>query len=250
MGNKELFKEFHNYVKENIVSFFSRKMCRKFKVYFYEINKWRNVLNLISIKNEKDIIYRHFCDSLYSTKAINNITNNKCSYLNIADVGTGSGMPGIPVKISLPNIKLTLVESIAKKCNFLENINDKLELNAEILNKRAERIGQDLLYRQKYDFVLSRAVSKFSTNLEISIPLLKVGGYFIVYKTKKSMENFKNGIPSIKNALECLGARFEQAIFYDLPEQKLDYCILIFKKHRNTPPLFPRKAEIFKKNPL
>ncbi|GMO64531.1 MAG: 16S rRNA (guanine(527)-N(7))-methyltransferase RsmG [Endomicrobiia bacterium] len=251
MENETLFKEFHSHVEKNIIPFFSKEMCQKFEIYFHEINKWSNRFNLISIKNKKDIIYRHFCDSLYSTKAINSITNNKSLYLNVADIGTGSGMPGIPVKISLPDIRLTLVESITKKCRFLENINNKLRLNVKILNKRAEEIGQDLMYRQKYDFVLSRAVSKFPPNLEISIPLLKVGGYFIVYKTKESIENLKEGIPSIKNILKCLGAKFEKIIFYNLPEQKLDYCVLIFKKYKNTPSLFPRRPEeIYKKNSL
>ncbi|MDR1784371.1 MAG: 16S rRNA (guanine(527)-N(7))-methyltransferase RsmG [Endomicrobium sp.] len=250
MENETLFKEFYSYVRENIVPFFSKEMCRKFEIYFHEINKWSDTLNLISIKNEKDIIYRHFCDSLYSTKVINSINNNKFSYLNVADIGTGSGMPGVPVKISLPNIKLTLIESITKKCKFLENINNKLEFNIKILNKRAEEVGRDSTYRQKYDFVLSRAVSKFSPNLEISIPLLKVGGYFIVYKTKRSIESLKEGTSSIKNSLKCLGAKIEQTIFYNLPEQKLNYCILVFRKYKNTPSSFPRKSEIYKKNPL
>lgn len=249
MENETLFKEFHSYVKKNLISFFSKEMCQKFEIYFNEINKWSNTLNLISIKNKKDIIYRHFCDSLYATKIINSITNNKSSYLNIADIGTGSGMPGIPVKISLPDIKLTLVESITKKCRFLENVNNKLRLNIKILNKRAEEIGHDLMYRQRYDFVLSRAVSKFSPNLEISIPLLKVGGYFITYKTKESIEDLKEGISSIKNILKCLGVKLEQTMFYNLPEQKLNYCVLIFKKYKNTPYLFPRRSEeIYKKS--
>jgi len=249
MKNEILFKEFHSYVVKNIIPFFSKEMCQKFEKYFYEINKWNNILNLISFRSEKDLIYRHFCDSLYTAKIISDIINNPSS-LNIVDVGTGSGMPGIPVKITFPDIKLTLIESITKKCKFLYNINDKLEFDIKILNKRAEEIGQNLTYRQKYDFVLSRAVSKFSSNLEISVPLLKVGGYFIVYKTKKSLESLEEGISSIDNALKCLGAKLEQTIFYNLPGQNLDYCILVFRKYKNTPFHFPRKPGISKKNPL
>jgi 16S rRNA (guanine527-N7)-methyltransferase len=251
MNNETLFNEFQNYTIKNIIPFFSQEMCKKFVVYYNELNEWNKMFNLISIKNEKDIIYRHFCDSLYSVKAINTILdNNLKSSLKIVDLGTGSGMPGIPVKIALPGIRLTLVESITKKCKFLRNVNNKLKFNIEILNKRAEEIGQLPAYRQKYDFVLSRAVSKLSPNLEISIPLLKLGGYFIVHKTKKSIENLKEGLFSIDNALNQLGAKLETIISYNLPYQEPDYCVLIFKKHKNTLPEFPRKAGIPEKKPL
>jgi 16S rRNA (guanine527-N7)-methyltransferase len=120
----------------------------------------------------------------------------------------------------------------------------------EILNKRAEELGQDKNYRAQYDFVLSRAVSKFSSNLEISIPLLKVGGYFIVHKTKNSVESGEEGIASVENALRHLGAKLERIIDYNLPEQSLDYCILIFKKYKDTPMQFPRKPGIPEKRPL
>jgi len=250
MVNENFFKEFHSYVIKNIMPFFSKGMCQKFEEYFHEINKWNNILNLISFRSEKDLIYRHFCDSLYSAKIINDIIDSNSLSLNIADIGTGAGMPGIPVKITLPNIKLTLIESITKKCEFLRNINNKLGTDMKILNKRAEEIGQNLTYRQKYDFVLSRAVSKFSSNLEISIPLLKVGGYFIVYKTKKTIESLEEGTLSIDNALKCLGARLEQTISYNLPEQEPDYYILVFKKYEDTPSQFPRKPGISKKKSL
>jgi 16S rRNA (guanine527-N7)-methyltransferase len=277
MENEILFNEFQNYVLENIIDFFSREMREKFEIYFREINEWNKMFNLISFKSERDLIYRHFCDSLYSAKAINNISTihnsstipfNKNERLNknvtkltlnlpyktlplkAVDLGTGSGMPGIPVKIALPEIKLTLIESITKKCKFLDNVNNKLRFDIEILNKRAEEIGQNPKYRQQYDFVLSRAVSKFSPNLEISIPLLKIGGYFIVHKTKKSAESLEQGLPSVKNALKHLGAKLERITSYSLPEQELDYCILVFKKYKDTPAQFPRKSGIPEKKPL
>jgi 16S rRNA (guanine527-N7)-methyltransferase len=252
--NETLFNEFQNYATENIISFFTKEMRKNFEKYFREINEWNNMFNLISFKDGKDLIYRHFCDCLHSTKTIKNITDSAfCRSslpLNIADVGTGSGMPGIPVKITLPNIKLTLIESVTKKCSFLENVNDKLGLDIKILNKRAEEIGQDPNYREHYDFVLSRAVSKLSPNLEISIPLLKIGGYFIVHKTKKSIESSEEGFLSTKNALKQLGANFKRAVFYKLPRQNTDYCILTFKKYKNTSSKFPRKPGIPAKRPL
>jgi 16S rRNA (guanine527-N7)-methyltransferase len=305
MTKKKLFNEFRNYVSDNIIHFFSSKMCEKFEIYFHELIKWNSVFNLISLKSERDLIYRHFCDSLYGAKVINDIltrhspspsftygdkenlysrkikenklsnkqrfhinNGNKSSNLNkcnkvwhnldlfhkaqikIADVGTGSGMPGIPVKIAFPEIELTLIESITKKCNFLTNINNKLGFSIKILNKRAEELGQNSAHRQQYNFVLSRAVNKFSPNLEISIPLLKIGGRFIVYKTKNSVESLKEGLPSVETALRLLGARLERTILYKLPEQQHEYCILIFIKHEDTPTQYPRKSGIPEKRPL
>jgi 16S rRNA (guanine527-N7)-methyltransferase len=213
------------------------------------------MFNLISFKDDEDLIYRHFCDCLYSAKAISSILANNTTTISFAtlkavDLGTGAGMPGIPVKIAFPTIKLTLVESITKKCKFLENVNNKLGFDIEILNKRAEEIGQMPLYRQKYDFVLSRAVSKFSPNLEIAIPLLKIGGYFIVHKTKKSAENHKEVLCSVENALKRLGAKLERIIPYDIATRELEFCILVFKKYEDTPMQFPRKTGIPEKKPL
>jgi 16S rRNA (guanine527-N7)-methyltransferase len=253
-------------------------MRKNFEIYFCELNEWNKKFNLISFKNVRDLVYRHFCDSLYSAKAISDIltayqlsvassfflslkskrkredANRKQkseeNAVKIADLGTGSGMPGIPVKIALPGIKLTLIESITKKCRFLNNANNKLGFNIEILNKRAEEIGQTPAYRQQYDFILSRAVSKLSPNLEISIPLLKTGGYFIVHKTKKSAESSKDGLLSAENALKHLGAKLERITYYNLPEHESDYCILIFKKYKDTPANFPRKSGIPEKKPL
>ena len=248
MENTVDFEQFYSYVKSDIIPFFTKDNVSNFKIYFDELIEWNQKFNLISFKTENDIIYRHFCDSLYSAKAIAELTDNR--NLKIADLGTGSGMPGIPVKITLPEIKITLVESITKKCLFLENANKKLGFDIEILNKRAEELGQDPKHRQKYDFILSRAVSKFSPNLEISIPLLKIGGYFIVHKTKNSAESAEEGLPSVENALKHLGAKLERTIPYNLPGQDLDYCILVFKKYKDTPMQFPRKTGIPEKKPL
>ncbi len=248
MENNELFKNFTDHVQKNILPSFSEERLNGFKIYFNNLLEWNQKFNLISFKTENDLIYRHFCDSLYSAKAITDITNSQ--NIKVIDLGTGSGMPGIPVKIALPEINLTLVESITKKCVFLDDTNKKLGFDIKVLNTRAEEIGQSPNYRQRCDFVLSRAVSKFSPNLEISIPLLKVGGHFIVHKTKNSAESPEEGLPSVKTALKHLGAKLENIIPYKLPEQDLDYCILTFKKYKDTPAQYPRKTGIPEKKPL
>lgn len=248
MHKSTLFRTFQEYVSTNIFSSFSNEMAKQLEVYFDELIEWNSKFNLISYKEDNDILYRHFCDCLYSAKTIRNLTERKD--IKVADLGTGSGMPGIPVKIALRDIQITLVESITKKCTFLENMNNKLNSNIEILNKRAEEVGQNSKYRNKYDFVLSRAVSKLSPNLEISIPLLKIGGYFLVHKTRNSVLATEEGLPSIDNALKHLGAKLEKTLFYNLPYQSLDYCVLVFKKYKNTPSQFPRKTGIPEKKHL
>jgi len=249
---KKIFQDFYNYAVSNIIPDFSLNRCEKFEIYFNELIEWNKKFNLIHYKSETDLLYRHFADSLYSAKAVLDAGKNigGDNIYKIADLGTGSGMPGIPVKIALPETKMTLVESITKKCSFLENANKKLSFDMEILNKRAEEIGQDPKHRQKYDFVLSRAVSKFSPNLEISIPLLKIGGRFIVHKTKNSAQSAEEGLPSVENALKHLGAKLEKTEYYKIPEQELDYCVLVFKKYKDTPAQFPRKPGVPEKKPL
>ncbi|MDR0915123.1 MAG: 16S rRNA (guanine(527)-N(7))-methyltransferase RsmG [Endomicrobium sp.] len=249
---KIIFEKFRYYVTSNIFSSFSRNMCNKFIIYLDEIIKWNSITNLISFKNETNLIYRHFCDSLYAIKIIRSLTSVNLNKINIIDIGAGVGMPSIPVQIVLTKNVLTVIESIAKKCTFLNFINNKLQLNMMILNERAEKIGKNVIYRQQYDFVLSRAVSKFSPNLEFAIPLLKVGGYFLVYKTRNSLASEKDGIASINNALKQLGAKLYKIIDYNLPEQKKDiqYCIVVFIKDRITPHKFPRKIGIPEKKPL
>lgn len=249
MDKQQLFEQFRDYVKAHIIPFFSDENVKNFEIYFDELIEWNLKFNLISFKTENDLIYRHFCDSLYSAKAMKEIMP-ALEGVKVMDIGTGSGMPGIPVKIAFPEINITLAESITKKCTFLENVKNKLNFDIKILNTRAEEIGRSPNYRQRCDFVLSRAVSKFSPNLEISIPLLKVGGYFIVHKTKKSAESAQEGLPSVENALKHLGAKLEKTIPYNLPHQDLDYCILVFKKYKDTPEQYPRKTGIPEKKPL
>ncbi|MDR3244481.1 MAG: 16S rRNA (guanine(527)-N(7))-methyltransferase RsmG [Elusimicrobiota bacterium] len=246
--NKELLNTFQNFVSSKIIDDFSNQQARQFAVYFDLIEEWNKKFNLMSYKSGNDLIYRHFCDSLYNAKIIKEFSSNLS--LTIADLGSGSGMPAIPVKIALPQMQITLIESITKKCKFLEIVHQELNLSMQIINDRAESIGQISSHRQKYDFVLSRAVSKLSPNLEIAAPLLKIGGFFIVHKTKDSANSSTEGLPAVENALKHLGLKLDRVFDYNLPEQSFDYCLLIFKKDKDTPKQFPRKAAAMQKKPL
>jgi 16S rRNA (guanine527-N7)-methyltransferase len=245
--NSELLNSFVSYAKE--LGFdFSTDTKLEFETYFDEIISYNEKINLMSLKNPDDLIYRHFCDCLYSAKLMMSLKPNNFE-LKVADLGTGAGLPGIIVKIVFSKIKMILVESITKKCKFLSLVKEKLNSDFEILNTRAEELGQNPLYRSKFDFVLSRAMTKFSPNLEQALPLLKVGGYFIVHKTSQSLLG-DDGLRSISNALKQLSGVLEKKLDYKLANQELDYCVLAFKKVKDTPNMFPRKVGIPEKKPL
>jgi 16S rRNA (guanine527-N7)-methyltransferase len=248
--NKELKIFFKNIVSEKFNLSLSDYQIEQYSMYFQDIIEWNNKFNLIAFKDEKDLLIRHFCDSLYSVKLIFELSSKPLEDTYIADLGVGAGIPGICVKIALKEIKLTSVESILKKCSFLENINNKLNINIEILNKRAEIVGQDYKYREKYDFVLSRAVCKLSPNLEIAIPLLKIGGLFLVYKTKNSLEDEKKGLKAVQHAINHLGAELIETLDYSIEGYEHQYCIAVFKKYKSTPTQFPRKVGLPEKKPL
>jgi len=245
--NQNIWNRFKAYIETEFGVTLAEQQLDLFKVYLNELELWNKKFNLVSYKSGEEIVFRHFADSLASLKLISDdLGKNNI----IADIGTGGGFPGIPIKIVFPDVKLTLIESVAKKCQFLENIKDKLSLSGvEILNERAEDTGRNEKYREKFDFVLSRALSKFSPNLEVALPLVKLGGYFLVYKTEKSAFG-EEGLSSVENAVSILGGEFEEDFCYKLPGEEFTYCILSFEKIGPTPQKYPRRAGVPEKNPL
>ncbi|MCX5782648.1 MAG: 16S rRNA (guanine(527)-N(7))-methyltransferase RsmG [Elusimicrobia bacterium] len=244
---ENVWNTFKTFVCNNFNVSLSENQINLFKIYLSELKIWNQKFNLVSFKNDEEIIFRHFADSLAALKIISKFRKQK---LDMADIGTGAGFPGIPIKIAIPEMHLKLIESITKKCSFLENLKAKLLLSdTEIINDRAENIGQDKKYREKSDFVVSRALSKFSPNLEMALPLTKVGGHCLIFKTESSAFG-KDGINSVEKAYNVLGGEFIEHFCYNLPDQDLTYCILVFEKIKNSPKEFPRKVGIPGKKPL
>jgi len=219
----------------------------KFSIYLAELISWNEKINLISVKSAEEIYYRHFGDSLAGLKAISG--DPGVSYRTI-DIGTGAGFPGIPLKIAMPNLKLTLLESITKKCAFLEELTGKLGFqDVIIINDRAENIGQLGAHRASYDIVLSRAVTKLVPNMEISIPLLKIGGRVILYKTTATgaeSNEFKDSCAIMTR----LGGRLSAAADYRIPGQEIAYNLLVIEKNAATPGNYPRRNGMPEKKPL
>lgn len=224
--NKE---EFINSLKElNII--LNNEQINSFETYKELLQEYNKKFNLTSITKDEDIYLKHFYDSLCIMK-IKEIENST----NLLDIGTGAGFPGIPLAITNPNLKITLVESNGKKCGFLELVKEKLKLNnIEIINSRAEEYSK--INREKFDTVTSRAVSHLSIITELEVPALKVNGYFIPLKA-----NYEQELEESKNKMNLLGLTLENIIEYTLPKENSKRTILKIKKTKETSKYYPRE---------
>ncbi|MFH1368935.1 MAG: 16S rRNA (guanine(527)-N(7))-methyltransferase RsmG [Elusimicrobiota bacterium] len=224
----------------------SEQQLLAFTVFFSELEEWNRNINLVSYKTPEEVFFRHFADSLAVKTAFDRHLAG-ISDFSAADIGAGAGFPGIPLKIAYPGMKLTLIESVGKKCAFLKNISDKLNLqNVDIFNGRAELMGQDSKTREKYDITLSRAVTAVSPNLETALPLLRTGGFAFMHK----YENFSAELDAAKTALEVLGGKYETSFGYRLPGGARESHILVFSKSGNTPLKYPRRPGMAEKKPI
>lgn len=212
-----------------------------FTEYFLAFNE---KTNLVSKNDSKLLFEKHIYDSL----ALNLFfkKQNKQKIQNIIDIGTGGGFPSIPLALFFPEINVCATDSIKKKIDFINNV--KNEYNIENLIPVCSRVEElPLNFKNFYDIAVSRAVAQLNTLLEYSIPFVKKGGYFIAYKSKKADEEL-NGA---KNALKILNAEFVEKIEYNLPASvDNNRVLLVFKKTKSTPLIYPRKNGLPKKNPL
>jgi 16S rRNA (guanine527-N7)-methyltransferase len=244
----EIWNKWQQYLAATFSLVLSEEALRGFHCYFTELLDWNSRMNLVSIRSNEEVLWRHFADALAGTVLIKKLAGN--GTIKAIDLGTGAGFPGIPIKIACPNIEITLVESITKKCSFLEHIAQRLNLSGiTIKNERAEILGQDKRYRGQHDVVLSRAMTKFSPNLEVAIPLLKKGAVALIYKTERSAFG-EEGLPSVERALRLLGGKCIDQFCYALPQEEQKYCILAIQKMTETAASFPRRVGIPEKKPL
>lgn len=242
---REQLDKWREYVSNEFGAALSDEQEKLFLSFMDELFEWNSKFNLISARSAEEVLWRHFADSLAAVKLINEIPGPKG--LSAADIGAGAGFPGIPVKIALPEMKLLLVDSIGKKCAFLENAAAKLSLSeTAVFNGRAELLGQDPKTREKYDITLSRAAAKLSPNLESVLPLLKTGGHALIHK----YENFEDEIKGASAAIEILGGKFSGAFKYRLPGSERDSFIISISKTGPTPEKYPRRPGMSDKKPL
>jgi len=209
---------------------------------YYELLIHRNeMINLTAITDEDDVAIKHFLDSLNAARDMVK------PGMSVIDVGTGAGFPGLPIKIANPGIKLTLVDSLNKRINFLNEVISSLELQDVVtVHSRAEELGVNKAYREKYDMCVSRAVANLTTLCELCLPFVKPGGYFVSLKGPKASEE----LDAAKRAIELLGGKFEKMENYDLSDTDLNHNIVVIKKISQTPTKYPRKAPKPAKEPL
>ncbi len=233
---KKLFLELANKININL----TENQLDKFYKYMKLLVEWNEKINLTAITDENEIVLKHFVDSLTALKYIKE--DDK-----IIDVGTGAGFPGIPIAIMMPNTKMTLLDSLNKRINFLNEVIKELNLkNVETIHSRSEDCGKDILYREKYDISIARAVANLSTLSEYLLPFVKIDGKMICMKGSEVQEELNNS----KYAIKELGGEISLQDEFCLPDTDIKRNIIVIKKIKYTPKLYPRKAGLPSKEPL
>ena len=212
---------------------------------FYELLIEKNkVMNLTAITEFKDVVIKHFADSL----SILNVLNIG-QQMNVIDIGTGAGFPGIPLKILFPNINIVLLDSLRKRVDFLNDCINELEMkNAEAVHARAEEMAHQSIHREKYDLCVSRAVASLPVLCELTLPFVRVNGHFVAYKGNR--ESTDSEISQSENALRVLGAEIEKVNSFSLSSDLYERTFVSIHKVRQISKKYPRKPGIPAKSPL
>ena len=219
-----------------------QRQREQFVQYYELLIEWNKVMNLTGITEFEEVLQKHFVDSL-SVKKVVDLT--KIS--RVIDVGTGAGFPGIPLKIVFPELKITLLDSLQKRIKVLNEVIGRLCLkDIEAIHGRAEEYARRKEYREQYDLCVSRAVANLASLSEYCLPYVKVGGWFVPYKSGKIQEELENS----KKAMELLGGRKKEVVFFQLPDSDIDRSLVIVEKAKNTLKRYPRKAGMPTKEPL
>ena len=207
-----------------------------FEKYYDILIEYNKKFNLTAITEREEVIIKHFVDSLLG---VDNVVGKK-----LIDIGSGGGFPAIPLKIFKPDVMLTMVDSTGKKCEFLNAVCKELNLsNAKAICARAEELAKDSGYRESYDVCTARAVARLNTLCEYTLPFVKKGGYFVAYKGDATEE-----LTEAQNAISVLGGKLEKVVSFELEGAKRQ--IIVIKKVKNTPEIYPRGNGKERKKPL
>lgn len=212
----------------------SDKQCQQFRDYATLLVEWNEKMNLTAITQMEEIYEKHFYDSIVPFVGVD--------FESLCDVGTGAGFPGVPVSIVWPEKQVTLIEPLAKRCRFLEEVKQQLGLTVQIVNQRSEEVAKT--YREHFDVLTSRAVARLTILLELCTPLLKVDGLFIALKGKSAPEELVNA----QKAMDVLHLNYIETKEVQIADAL--HQNMYFKKVKKTDPKYPRNYGQIKKKPL
>ena len=234
-----------NQLKEDAFQFgveLNEKQLFQFQKYYEMLIEWNEKINLTAITEFEEVLKKHFLDSISIGRLL-----SQDDEVSILDIGTGAGFPGIPIKIAFPNVKVTLLDSLNKRVNFLKEVINELSLEEiSALHGRAEDFAKKKELREQFDFCVSRAVANLSSLSEFCLPYVKVGGKFVSYKSEKAKEELEFS----KNAISILGGGNAVCEEFLLPGTAFKRTFIIINKVRCTPEKYPRKAGTPIKKPL
>lgn len=225
---------------ESIDITLNEKQIKQFQDYYSMLIEWNEKMNLTAITQPEEVAIKHFFDSATFLKYAKVNKGAK-----IIDVGTGAGFPGIPIKILQPDIELTLLDSLKKRLNFLTEVCNTLNIEAEIIHKRAEEGGRQVELREQFDIATSRAVANMNTLSEYLMPYVKVGGNMVAMKGRNGNEE----LTLAKGAITKLGGKINFCNEFALPTGD-ERTIIVIDKIKPCPKQYPRQSAKIKNNPL
>lgn len=226
------------------------QQVQQFQAYADLLAAWNQKMNLTAIVDSEGVQIKHFLDSLVGLPLITEEVRASlppAQALHCLDVGTGAGFPAVPLKIVWPSLKLTLLDGTGKKIRFLKQVVSTLALkNVELVQGRAEELGRHQHFRGQFDLVTARAVARLNTLVEYLLPFVRRDGLAVIYKGPHAAEEFMEA----QNAIDVLGGETVRFVPVQVPSLAEERRILLIKKKRKTPKLYPRQQGLPRKNPL